>query len=232
MKLNLIAVLLFSLTATLFGQGIEFLHDKTYDVGIISQGDLIEGEIAFVNKSPVTVQIKDIKTSCGCTAIKPDQRSYAPGETARIPFTVETKNFNVPIRKSIQIIFDNEAVPNETIMVQAKVKTDLSISPKYINLANLTVNSDTTVTEFFEISNTSDKAITIKRISANQPTYVLTPDKVEIPAGKSHLIRFDFTPDKVGRFNGRILVESDHARQSNLELRVFVNVRDVVRESE
>ncbi|HQU73726.1 MAG: DUF1573 domain-containing protein [Calditrichaeota bacterium] len=235
MKHIILTFALLLLGAGLYAQesdGIEFLHDKVYNMGVVTQGDMLEGKIEFINKSGATLTIKDIQTSCGCTAVTPPQKMYAAGETASIPFSINTDRFTGPIHKSIKIVFEEEAVPAQVVMVEANVRTDLNISPKYINLPSLIVNPDTLISEFFEIENKSDHAILIKKISANNPAYTLSPASVEIPAGKSQLVKLDFVPKEKGRFNGRVLVEADHQRQSLLELRVFINVTDPAGESE
>jgi len=218
-------LLLIVSTSFLFAQQAEFLHDQVLEMGKVSKGDVIEGVIKFKNSGDVPLELESIKPSCGCTAVTPDKMTYGPGETATIPFTLETKNFSGVIRKNIRLNFKNGEKKTHIIVVQAKITTDISISPRFINFQKVKLNPDTTYTEFFEIENESDNPIEIANIQSSNAHVSVYPSNVSIPSGKSHLIRIELKPKETGRQNGQILIESDHKTQGELSIPVFINVR-------
>ncbi len=217
-----IAVLM--LSYSLFAQQVKFLHPKVIDNGKVTQGEVINGEIQFVNIGDDYIEIDNIRPSCGCTAVTPSKLVYASGDTARIPFKVETKNFRGVIRKTIKITFKGGEPKSHLVVVQANVVTELNVSPSFISFQNVPFQPDTTVTEFLEIENSSNQAVQIQKISAEGGDLKIFPDKVSIPSGKSHLIRLEFTPTRVGRTNARIHIVSDHTSQSEINIPVFISV--------
>lgn len=144
------------LSVTLLGQQVEFKNPKMIEVGKISQGETIQGTIEFTNTGSTPVEIAEVKASCGCTAVKPEKMVFASGESTAIPYTIDTERFSGVIQKSISIIFKNMEPAAHTFFVRAEVVTSMTISPRYINFKNVTRNADTTLTEFFEITNETD----------------------------------------------------------------------------
>ena len=215
------------ISLSISAQDITFLHDKIIDVGEIAQGEPIKGAIEFVNNGQTPVEVEEVKPSCGCTVASLEQKVFAAGEKAHIPFTIDTEKFSGSIRKTIRIYFKGgaESKPSsEVVVVQAQIKTDLKISPKYLTMRNIAVNPDTVISKFFEIENTSDSAIEINRIYSSDKRLIVSPETAEIPAGKSHLVRLDFTPDQPGSLNPVIHIEAKNRKQRQLSLRVFIYV--------
>ncbi|MGH1362593.1 MAG: DUF1573 domain-containing protein [Calditrichia bacterium] len=217
--------IMITLTSFLSAQQVEFLHEQVMDMGKVSKGDVITGEIVFKNSGSTPLELESIKPSCGCTAVTPKKMTYAPGETANIPYTLDTKNFSGVIRKNIRINFKNADTKTHIVVVQAKIVTDLNISPRFINFQKVKLNPDTTYTEFFEIENESGGEIQINKIRSSNAHVSIFPESVTIPSGKSHLIRIELKPQETGRQNGQILIESDHKNQNELSIPVFINVR-------
>lgn len=50
----------------------------------------VETVYRFENASEQTVEIKDVRTSCGCTGAKFEKKAYAPGDKGEITVTYKT----------------------------------------------------------------------------------------------------------------------------------------------
>lgn len=214
-----------------FAQQVEFKNPQVIEFGKIQQGDVLEGKIEFVNTGSEPVEIESIKPSCGCTAVTPEKMVYASGETAVIPFTIKTENFNGLIRKSIKVTFKNVEPRTYSFFAEATVVTDLNISPKYINFYQVNLNADTTITEYFEIENTTDHPIEIRNIHTDSKFLKVSPESVVVPSGKSHLVRLDFKPTEAGRHNTQVYLDSDLKTESQKSVPVFIYVRDPLKGS-
>ena len=225
-RLGIIAGIWIIISGFAIAQTVEFLHPKIIEYGKIPQGEVIKGEIRFVNNGEMPLELDGVRPSCGCTAVKPDKMTFAAGETAVIPYEVKTVNFHGIIRKTIQLTFKNATAEKETIVIQANVTTDMSINPRYVNFRNLSLNPDTTYTEFFEIENGSENSLAVTRIFSENAALKVTPAEVTIPPGKSHLIRLEFIPNKAGRQNAKVVIETNNPRVSSQNLSVFINVKE------
>ena len=90
-----VVVLAFSSTQ-LFAGGLSF--EKVVIDDVIAPGEKsYPFEFAFENTGDATVEISEIKTTCGCTTAKLDKMNYAPGE-----FGVITGTFSVGSRQGMQ----------------------------------------------------------------------------------------------------------------------------------
>ncbi len=213
---------------TVLSQEVEFLNPDIIDYGEVPKGEEVKGEIKFVNKGSEPIELEEVRPQCGCTAVKPDKMVYASGEMAVIPFSVDTKKFRPGvIRKSIHVAFKNAPQLSKTIFIQAKVVTDLTVNPRFINFQQVTLNPDTLYTEFIEIENTSSRDIEITKIATTSELLKIHPESVVVPAGKSHLVRLELMPKTAGRHNTTVTIETNHSRMSEFSVPVFINIKDM-----
>lgn len=221
---SIILIIVF-LAAPLWSQQIEFLVPDKIDVGKINEGDDIQGSIRFVNVGASPVTIKNIRTSCGCTAVKPDKETFVSGDTAKIDYTIKTAGFKGNISKSIRIDFEGGEIPSASFTIRAYVAKDINLTPSFLQFMQVSLDGDTTLTDFFEIQNDSDTPIEIKRIRVYNDLIEISPKRVVIPPHKSHLFQVKFTPRKEGRQDTRISIETNYTKEPILHLPVFIHVR-------
>lgn len=203
---------------------VEFLHPKVIDLGKITQGQVAEGKIEFVNRGSAAVEIESIQPSCGCTAVTPSKMVYNPGETAVIPFSLKTVGFHGVVRKTIKVVFKNTEPKTFTFTAQANVITELNITPNFVNFYQVSLQPDTTVTEYFEIENTTEHAVQITKISTDSKFIKISPEKITIPPGKSHLVRIDLVPSEPGRHNTQVNIDSNLQTEGHKSLPVFIYI--------
>lgn len=223
-RLTLVMILLF--VASLFSQQLEFLNPKDIDAGKIHEGEKIEGSIRFVNKGDAPVTITNVRTSCGCTAAKPNKDSYAAGDTAEISYTIKTEGFNGSIHKSIRIDLEGADVKNASFTIHAVINKDINITPGYLQFGHVSLDNDSAVTEFFEIQNDMDVPVEIKKVTVYNDLIRIVPDKTIIPPHKSHLFQVKLNPPKeAGKYDTRISIESDYTKRPVMYLPVFIQVK-------
>ena len=63
-------------------------------------------EFRFRNDSDRPVRIRGVKSSCGCTVVKPEKDTYAPGESGVLPVSHKPKPGSVPRRYRIEMNTD------------------------------------------------------------------------------------------------------------------------------
>lgn len=223
--LRIMTLILFLSTLSL-AQQIQFLHPKVIDAGEVLQGEVIEGEIKFVNIGDKVVELEQIKPSCGCTTIPPGKMEFASGDTAIIPFKIKTQNFNGVIRKSIKLTFKNMEPRSQLIVVQANVITEVKVTPRFVNFQTVPFIPDSTFTKFIEIENSSDHPVTLTRIYSKGEYLTPVPETATIEPGKSYLIRLELRPEKPGRLNTTVKIETDHPAQKQFTIPVFIFVQD------
>jgi len=63
-------------------------------------------EFRFHNDSDRPVRIRGVKSSCGCTVVRPEKDVYAPGESGVLPISHKPKSGSVPRRYRIAVSTD------------------------------------------------------------------------------------------------------------------------------
>ena len=86
---------------------------ETFSFDTVKQGTPVACKFHFKNEGKSTLEIRKIKTSCGCTAGSMEKMSYVQGEEGDVDVTLNTRNKNGNVRQIITII-SNDPVNTET----------------------------------------------------------------------------------------------------------------------
>ncbi len=98
-----------------------FLPETQHDFGKVNEGSTIEYTFKFENKGTEPLIVKDVKTSCGCTAAVVSSNTLKPGEVGSIKVGFDTKNRTGRNSKSITIVSNDNKDPNRVLMIYAEV---------------------------------------------------------------------------------------------------------------
>ncbi len=81
---------------------IEFKETK-YEFGTLKQGERTSHDFEFKNTGKSDLVIRKIKTTCGCTATKPEKMVIKPGETSKIKVTFNSSGKRGKQNKTITV---------------------------------------------------------------------------------------------------------------------------------
>jgi len=102
--------------------------EKEFDFGSIKQGEKITHEFSFKNNGKRDLIIRDIQTSCGCTAVD-SKKVIKPGETSTIKATFNSAGKTGKQNKSITLITNipgQDANGSENYRIILRVKGDVN----------------------------------------------------------------------------------------------------------
>ncbi len=92
-----------------------------HDFGIIEEGKVFETVFKFKNIGKGTLEIKDIQTSCGCTAAIPKKRKLEPGESSEIRVEMDTINRFGSVSRMVTVKTNDPDVPEFHLSLRAEV---------------------------------------------------------------------------------------------------------------
>lgn len=98
-----------------------FLPETQHDFGIVKEGDVVSYTFKIVNKGKETLEIKDIKTSCGCTAALISNKQIQSGKEGTIKVDLDTKNRQGRMSRTITINSNDPEEPNKVVTIYAEV---------------------------------------------------------------------------------------------------------------
>ena len=97
------------------------LEKNRYDFGKVEEGQVVDFELSFKNTGKNVLHIKDVKTSCGCTAALLSSKQLSPNEEGTIKIELDTKNRSGYFSRTVTIVSDDPYQPQQTITLFANV---------------------------------------------------------------------------------------------------------------
>lgn len=92
-----------------------------HDFGDMVQGEKKEHTFSLTNSGKTDLLIRNVRSSCGCTAVAPSKKVIAPGETAPIKVTFDSSGKRGRQSKSITVITNDPKNPTTTLRVSTNI---------------------------------------------------------------------------------------------------------------
>jgi hypothetical protein len=96
-----------------------------FDFGDMKQGDKKDYTFNLTNAGKSDLQIRNVRSSCGCTAVAPSKKVVAPGETVPIKVTFDSRGKRGRQSKSITVITNDPKNPTSTLRISCNINADV-----------------------------------------------------------------------------------------------------------
>lgn len=103
------------------GAKIKF-EKSQHDFGIIKEGIVVDYVFKYSNIGKANLEIKDIRTSCGCTAAEPSKKILKPGETGELKVSFDSKNRAGRTSRTITLVTNDQVEEYYTLTIYAEIK--------------------------------------------------------------------------------------------------------------
>ena len=152
--------------------------------------DSVEATFKYENKGTTTVNIKAVRTSCGCTTAALKKNDVAPGEKGEIVATFKAGDRTGPQMKTVTVDSDDPTSPQTTLTLKANIAQLLDLQPAFVFWqANEDPKPKTIVAK-------AGKGVTIKSLEVTSSTPDFTT-KVE-PGSTAGEFRIVVLPKETG----------------------------------
>ena len=98
--------------------------EASHDFGEMKQGDKKDHTFTLTNDGKSELIIRNIRSSCGCTAVAPSKKVIAPGEAVPIKVTFDTRGKRGRQSKSITVITNDPKTPTSMLRVSCNITTE------------------------------------------------------------------------------------------------------------
>ncbi len=98
-----------------------YFSETEHDFGKVNEGDKVNYTFNFANKGTSELTIKDIKTSCGCTAALLSQDNLAPGQEGTLKVELNTQNRSGKMSRTVTISSNDPKDPAKILTIYADV---------------------------------------------------------------------------------------------------------------
>lgn len=192
------------------GAALEF-SQPDYDFGRVLPGSRLETDFVFHNRGARPVTIQNVRTSCGCTAAKPDRSVVLSGDSGKIHVSFQVALNSDPVRHQITVETDSPAQGTIDLFVQADPDWPISAQPESIHVVPIPAESG--AERELELYTTSGDSFQIQSIEASVPWITVTPLSHD---GRRQRFLVRMTPTTVGAIDGRIRFHTDIAGRETL----------------
>lgn len=98
-----------------------FLPENQFNFGQVKEGTTVSHTFELVNKGSDVLQIKDVRTSCGCTAALVSSSTLKPGEKGTLKVDLDTKGRQGKMSRTISIVSNDSEQSTKVITIYAEV---------------------------------------------------------------------------------------------------------------
>ncbi len=171
----LLAGLLFSiLLASSAGAQILHLDKDRIDFGSMKQHESRDTQVIVTNKGGGILNISDVAADCGCTVPTLSKNQLAPGESTFIDINFNSKLFNGPVTKRVQIFSNDPNTPEKTFYIQADVFAPLLITPPSQRMGFSPTPFGTTITKNVIFTATEAPELIIKAQNSRKDLFEIS----------------------------------------------------------
>ncbi len=97
------------------------LEKNQHNFGDVKEGEVVDVTIKFKNVGDKTLEIKDVSTSCGCTAAILSSKILKPGKTGQLRVEFDSSNRSGHVTRTVTITSNDKQHPKQTITIFANI---------------------------------------------------------------------------------------------------------------
>jgi len=145
-------------------------ESTAHDFGKINSGQPVRHDFIFTNTGNATLNITDVKPSCGCTTAGAWDKMVEPGKTGMIPLQFNPTGFGGAIAKSATV-FCNDPTQNSVILkLTGTVWKAIDINP---SIASFVYQADeqTNQTKVIKIINNTETPLTLSDLKSSHSAF-------------------------------------------------------------
>lgn len=197
--------------------------EPIFDFGERNNTEFVEHDFPIRNAGTLSLEIRNVHASCGCTAVKPSQDVIPPGGEASIRARLDLRGRNGYQQKSITVQSNDPDQPNLGLQLKGTAIQPLRAQPSALFFGRIgPADARSRVCEIISARG----PIQIASLRADHPGLLLK--QLEPEAGADGATqKFELTIDPAlpeGSVNGSVFVKTDQADQPELSIPVAAYV--------
>ncbi|HLG28986.1 MAG TPA: DUF1573 domain-containing protein, partial [Candidatus Brocadiales bacterium] len=186
-------------------------ENPNHDFGIIYAGDKVEHLFKFENHGKGNLVIKQVKTSCGCTAAASTKENIPPGGSSEIKAIFNPGQDPGKIKKEITVTTNDPVTPLVKLSIAGNVIKQVVTKPSWINFGAITKGD--TGTKTIEVSPGTDFNLEVTGVESDNTNVTASYKK----DGKNYIIDAVMKADApIGKLKGKITIATNSTRQQKI----------------
>jgi hypothetical protein len=194
-----------------------------FEFGEVDSEVKVEHDFMVRNAGEGTLEIKNVRTSCGCTVAQPENKTLAPGQETKISTTLSLKGRQGVTSKTVTVECNDPETPVLKLELKGTAVAAITIEPRTVSLGRVVDASP--ISQAISIKATKpDLNFKIESVDSSTLPQFKTEIKT-VEEGKSYevlLTSAEALP--VGNINGRLMIKTDTPSNPIINVSVFAQV--------
>jgi hypothetical protein len=195
----------------------------THDFGKINSGQPVRHDFIFTNTGSATLNIVEVKPSCGCTTAGAWDKQVEPGKTGVIPLQFNPTGFGGLISKQATVICNDPAQNSTILKLTGNVWKAIDITPTIASFI-YQAEDQTNQTKVIKIVNNMDAPLTLSEVKSSHSAFQV--DLKTVKEGKEFELLVTATPPFSNRTAfGSITLKTSATNMPQLGVSAHVTVQ-------
>jgi hypothetical protein len=191
--------------------------EPTFNFGEMESSKDVEHTFILKNEGDLSLEIKQVRPSCGCTVANISQNTIPPGSQAEVTTRLSLRGRQGAQHKTISVESSDPKQPTLILSLEGTAVEEIRVQPNQLFFGRIT--TDSTVTGAVEITVQSTNVVKVTRTSSN--TSNLTAATESSPDGKSIRVLISTQPPlERGTLRGNVHIETDHPKYPAMDIAV------------
>jgi len=189
-----------------------------YDFGEIFKGEKVSHIYRFRNSGKGLLKIKDLKTSCGCTAAIVSSKEIPHNGYGEITVVFNSNSEVGKSSKEITIYSNDPDTPMYKLTITGVVKEEVVVIPRKLNISEILYGNG--LKRSLSVKSIVDPMFEISKIESTNPDIVTSIEKEK--EKKEYTIEVSLSKKaKLGRFNSKIVLYTNSKNMEKVTIPVF-----------
>ncbi|MFT5130699.1 MAG: hypothetical protein ACI8W8_004330 [Rhodothermales bacterium] len=176
--------LTFALAFNLCAQTLT-INEETFDFGDINDLAAVSKTVTFKNSGDKTLEISNVKASCGCTTGKLVKKTYEPGEEGSVEITFNPKGKSGKQTKSVRFTSNDPEANVRSVTFTATIASVFATNPSQALFKLADGKYDKTSETITLTNNHSDPLRVLSATSRNENFTVNEFEPFDIASGEN-----------------------------------------------
>jgi hypothetical protein len=98
------------------------LSEYNHNFGKVKEGEILDLKVVVSNVGDSELEIKNIKSSCGCTAALMSEKKLGPNEKSELKIEFDTKNLSGQIARTVTLYSNDPKNPTRVLTLIANIE--------------------------------------------------------------------------------------------------------------
>lgn len=210
--------------ATNAGPKIQFA-ELVFDFGKVESGSLVKHDFIFTNIGDQTLEVTNVRPSCGCTTAGTWDKSVGPGKTGTIPIQFNSAGSAGPVAKSIEVSCNDPARSTVTLQLRGTTWKAIDVTPPVVTFA-LSMDAQTNETRVIRIVNNLQEPLAISDPACTNSAFQVALKSIK--DGKEFQLEVTLMPPLTNNLSTQITLKTSYPKMPVLTVNAYATVQPAI----